>query len=498
MAAGWSPSPVAAARRGARRTGAQARPPARPRVPGRRCARSRRTAARSSRTARLLPQSALDIPPHGWVNLHFSVLPAWRGAAPVQHALWAGDEVTGATTFRIVKELDAGPTFGVMTERIRPTTPPATCSSRLAEGGAGLLVATLDGIADGSLEAREQPTDGVSLAPKITVEDARVDWTQPAVAVDRQVRACTPGPGAWTTYDGERVKLGPVTVADSEPLAPGVLEVSKTAVLVGTGTAPVAARRGQGVRAEGDGRRRLGPRGPRGLRRAASGTVTTARVGRSEHARPWERAPARPDGRRRDLPACPEVELGTSWGDVPTYKVPRGDKGRGFVLYRLPHKTAVDPETGEMYDDLLVIVTPTEAEKRALVEDEATPFFTIDHFNGSNAVLVQQSRLGRADPRRAGRDHHRRLGQPGAAAAGAGAPRRWLSGGQRRRTARTGPGRALDVLKAVRVDDAYANLVLPRPCAEHGLDGRDAAFATELVSGTIRLQGRTTRSSPPA
>lgn len=92
--------------------------------------------------------------------------------------------------------------------------------------------------------------------------------------------------------------------------------------------------------------------------------------------------------------SLPETELGTSWGDRPTWKVPRGDKGKGFVLYRAPHKTAVDPATGEMYDDLVVIVTPTEADKHALVEDDATPFFTIDHFRGYNAVLVQQSRLG--------------------------------------------------------------------------------------------------------
>jgi methionyl-tRNA formyltransferase len=186
----------------------------------------------------LLPQSALDIPAHGWVNLHFSVLPAWRGAAPVQHAIWAGDEVTGATTFRIVKELDAGPTFGVMTETIRPTDTAGDLLARLAEGGAGLLVATLDGIADGSLEAREQPVDGVSFAPKITVEDARVDWSEPAVAVDRRIRACTPGPGAWSTHHGERIKIGPVSVTDTS-LAPGTLEVTKHAVLVGTATGAV-------------------------------------------------------------------------------------------------------------------------------------------------------------------------------------------------------------------------------------------------------------------
>ncbi len=187
----------------------------------------------------LLPQSALDIPKHGWVNLHFSVLPHWRGAAPVQHAILAGDEVTGATTFRIVKELDAGPTFGLMTQTIRPDDTAGTLLAKLAEGGAGLLVATLDGIEDGSLEAREQPEEGISYAPKVLVEDARVDWTDPALAVDRVIRACTPAPGAWTTYAGERMKVGPVTLVDREQLPPGALEVTKSAVYVGTATQPV-------------------------------------------------------------------------------------------------------------------------------------------------------------------------------------------------------------------------------------------------------------------
>lgn len=187
----------------------------------------------------MLPQSALDIPQHGWVNLHFSVLPAWRGAAPVQHALWAGDEVTGATTFRIVPELDAGPTFGLMTQTIRPDDTAGMLLDRLAEGGAGLLVRTLDGIEDGSLEAREQLPEGLSLAPKITVEDAHVDWAEPAIAVDRRVRACSPAPGAWTTWAGERFKVGPVRPVGRERLAPGVLEVTKGAVFVGTGSSPV-------------------------------------------------------------------------------------------------------------------------------------------------------------------------------------------------------------------------------------------------------------------
>src|SRR4051794_7630851 len=188
----------------------------------------------------LLPGSALGIPRHGWVNLHFSVLPAWRGAAPVQQALWAGDDVTGATTFRIVEELDAGPTYGVVTEGVRDTDTAGDLLARLADAGAPLLVATLDGIEDGTLVARPQPADGVSLAPKVVVEDAEVRWSEPAQAVDRRIRACTPEPGAWTTYEGERVKLGPVRpAADGPPLEPGAIAVSKRAVHVGTGTVPV-------------------------------------------------------------------------------------------------------------------------------------------------------------------------------------------------------------------------------------------------------------------
>jgi len=104
--------------------------------------------------------------------------------------------------------------------------------------------------------------------------------------------------------------------------------------------------------------------------------------------------PATPDDVDEICLALPESDLGVSWGDRPTWKVPKGDKGKGFLLYRMPHKSAVDPDTGEMWDDLLVITVPTEADKRALVDDESTPFFTIDHFEGYNAVLVRQSRLG--------------------------------------------------------------------------------------------------------
>jgi methionyl-tRNA formyltransferase len=188
----------------------------------------------------LLPPEALEIPRHGWVNLHFSLLPAWRGAAPVQHAVMAGDEVTGATTFKIVEALDAGPTYGLLTEAIRPDDTAGTLLDRLASHGATLLVSTLDGIEDGLLQPRPQPSDGRSLAPKVTVADAEVDWTAPAFAVDRAVRGCTPAPGAWTTALGARLKLRPVTVvAEVTDLTPGEVSAAKSAVLVGTGTCAV-------------------------------------------------------------------------------------------------------------------------------------------------------------------------------------------------------------------------------------------------------------------
>jgi methionyl-tRNA formyltransferase len=190
----------------------------------------------------LLPQSALDIPVHGWVNLHFSLLPAWRGAAPVQAAVLAGDEITGASTFRIVKPLDAGPVFGVLTEVIRPDDTSGVLLDRLADAGAGLLLSTVDGIEDGSLRAVEQPEDGVSYAPKINPEDAHADFTTSAMAVDRLLRAVTPEPGGWAMLGEERLKLGPVSPVSDQDVAlkPGELLVQRKRVLVGTATAPVA------------------------------------------------------------------------------------------------------------------------------------------------------------------------------------------------------------------------------------------------------------------
>ncbi|MEU4714207.1 methionyl-tRNA formyltransferase [Micromonospora purpureochromogenes] len=188
----------------------------------------------------LVPPVALEIPRHGWINLHFSLLPAWRGAAPVQQAVLHGDELTGASVFQLEQGLDTGPVYGTLTDEIRPTDTSGDLLERLAHSGAGLLVAVLDAIEAGTARAEPQPADGVSLAPKLTVEDARVRWTDPAFAVDRRIRACTPAPGPWTTFRGDRVKLGPVTPVGNGPeLKPGELLVEKSRVLAGTATVPV-------------------------------------------------------------------------------------------------------------------------------------------------------------------------------------------------------------------------------------------------------------------
>ena len=188
----------------------------------------------------LLPRPALDVPKHGWVNLHFSLLPAWRGAAPVQHAILAGDDLTGASTFQIEEELDSGPVYGVVTEPVRPTDTSGDLLDRLAVAGARLLVATLDGIEDGTLLAHPQSSDGLSWAPKLTAADAEVDWSAPAVRVDRLIRACTPAPGAWTTFRGDRLKLGPVRAdPQAADLGPGQLRADRDGVRVGTGTRAV-------------------------------------------------------------------------------------------------------------------------------------------------------------------------------------------------------------------------------------------------------------------
>ncbi|WP_067571908.1 methionyl-tRNA formyltransferase [Nocardia acidivorans] len=186
----------------------------------------------------LLPEAVLAIPAHGWINLHFSLLPAWRGAAPVQAAILAGDEITGASTFRIEKGLDTGPVFGTVTEKVRVTDTSGELLGRLAESGAVLLESTLDGMEAGALHAVPQSTDGVSYAPKVEVEAGRVRWDEPALAINRRIRAVTPNPGAWTEVDGKRIKLGPVEMVE-ETLPERAIEVRKSGVFIGTATTAV-------------------------------------------------------------------------------------------------------------------------------------------------------------------------------------------------------------------------------------------------------------------
>ena len=188
----------------------------------------------------LLSEEMLAVPAQGWINLHFSLLPAWRGAAPVQAAIAAGDSVTGATTFRIEPALDSGPVYGVVTETIRPGDTAGELLDRLALSGGALLVATLDGIADGTLSPVAQSRDGVSIAPKVSVEQARIRWDLPAHVIERQIRAMTPNPGAWTMIGDMRIKVGPVSIEESgDAVEPGVIVTERTRVLIGTGSVPV-------------------------------------------------------------------------------------------------------------------------------------------------------------------------------------------------------------------------------------------------------------------
>ncbi|NNH71631.1 methionyl-tRNA formyltransferase [Nocardia uniformis] len=186
----------------------------------------------------LLPQRVLDIPRHGWINLHFSLLPAWRGAAPVQSAILAGDEITGASTFQIEAGLDTGPVFGTVTEKVRVTDTAGELLERLSHSGAHLLESTLDGIEDGSVHAVPQSLDGISYAPKVESEAGHIRWEEPALAISRRIRAVTPAPGAWTEADGKRLKLGPVDMVE-EILPERSIEVRKSGVFIGTATTAV-------------------------------------------------------------------------------------------------------------------------------------------------------------------------------------------------------------------------------------------------------------------
>lgn len=184
----------------------------------------------------LVPEKALAIPTHGWINLHFSLLPAWRGAAPVQHAVINGDAVTGASAFLLEKGLDTGPVYGTMTESVRPSDTSTELLERLSHSGAVLLAQTLDGIGAGRLAGVPQRGE-ISLAPKLTLEDGHVRWGDPALAIDRRVRGVTTEPGAWTMLSGQRFKLGPVALRpDITDLGPAQLRIEAKSVLVGTGS----------------------------------------------------------------------------------------------------------------------------------------------------------------------------------------------------------------------------------------------------------------------
>jgi methionyl-tRNA formyltransferase len=191
----------------------------------------------------LVPAAALGIPPHGWINLHFSLLPAWRGAAPVQRAVMAGDDVTGAVTFQLEEGLDTGPVFGTLTETVGPEDTAGELLERLSHSGAVLLAQTLSAIDAGKAAAVPQSGE-VSLAPKLTLDDGRLDWEHPALALGRQARGVTPEPGAWTVMDGQRIKLAPVRLRpDVSGLAPGSVSLQGKSVLVGTGSHAVELTR---------------------------------------------------------------------------------------------------------------------------------------------------------------------------------------------------------------------------------------------------------------
>jgi methionyl-tRNA formyltransferase len=230
------PSPV---RRVAEDAGVEVLTPARPRDPEflARLAELAPDACSVVAYGGLIPPAALAVPRHGWVNLHFSLLPAWRGAAPVQHAILAGDEITGACTFRLEEGLDTGPVYGTVTAPISRSDTSGDLLDRLAGEGARLLMATLDGIEEGRLTAVPQPAEGVSLAPKLTTDDARIDWKAPALHIDRRVRACTPAPGAWTTLAGERIKIFPVApIPGVASVEPGEIVGDRRGLRVGTGS----------------------------------------------------------------------------------------------------------------------------------------------------------------------------------------------------------------------------------------------------------------------
>lgn len=191
----------------------------------------------------LIREPLLSAPRHGWVNLHFSLLPRWRGAAPVQRAIMAGDERTGAAVFRLVPELDAGPVYAMEATAIGRHATAGEVLAQLAQSGAGLLVRTVDAIADGTATAVEQSGEP-SFAPKLSMDDAKIRWRDDGTAVANRIRGVTPEPGAFSvlagTGPGERLKVLRAAPASGIPaFTPGIVQLRDGAVVVGTGSIPL-------------------------------------------------------------------------------------------------------------------------------------------------------------------------------------------------------------------------------------------------------------------
>lgn len=189
----------------------------------------------------MIPAHLLSIPRHGWLNLHFSLLPAWRGAAPVQRAIQAGDEITGATVFRIEEGLDTGPVLGHVTQPIAPADNAGTLLAALCTSGSDLLLHVLAGLDAGTLTAQPQQHERATWAPRVTSAEARINWQAPALVISRHIRAFTPAPGAWTMVGDARIKIAGVpSIQPDSTLLPGQCRVSSTTVLVGTGSVDLA------------------------------------------------------------------------------------------------------------------------------------------------------------------------------------------------------------------------------------------------------------------
>jgi len=187
----------------------------------------------------LVREPLLSAPRLGWINLHFSLLPRWRGAAPVQRAIIAGDELTGASVFQLVPELDAGDVYGQLTQPIGALETSGHLLESLSETGAELLMRVVDNLADGTARAEEQSGD-VTLAPKLELEDGHIDWSTDAVTIANRIRGVTPEPGAFALVDGTRVKILSAAIArDAATIPAGRLELDGRRVLAGTSTTPI-------------------------------------------------------------------------------------------------------------------------------------------------------------------------------------------------------------------------------------------------------------------